>query len=286
MKPVFQTMERLALMAVSTLTLAGCPHHDSHATSIPPDPASATEVAHYTPQVVHTWPHDADAFTEGLFFRNGDLFESTGLNGHSNVRESRLTDGKVLKEIVVPSAYFGEGIVAIGSKLYQVTWKTETGFIYDADTFARLGEFKYSGEGWGLTTDGKLLILSDGTSHLRFLDPANFSVVRTIDVRENGQEVTRLNELEYVRGDILANIWQTDRIVRIDAATGQVKGEIDCSGLLSPADRTPRTDVLNGIAYDETNDRLILTGKFWPKVFEVRLVPATTNGVTAPAKAD
>jgi glutamine cyclotransferase len=179
----------------------------------------------------------------------------------------------VLKEISSPPEYFGEGLTVIGSHAYQLTWKNGTGFIYDVDTFRLEGKFTYAGEGWGLTTDGRWLILSDGTPQIRFLDPGTFKVVRTLRVTEAGQPVERLNELEWVKGEIFANVWQTDEIVRIDPQTGNVRGVIDLSGLLSPADRGPGTDVLNGIAYDDARNRLFVTGKRWPKVFEIRLIP-------------
>jgi len=179
----------------------------------------------------------------------------------------------VLKEISVPAQYFGEGLTVMGSHAYQLTWQNGIGFIYDADTFQQEGQFTYAGEGWGLTTDGRWLILSDGTSRIRFLDPATFKVVRIIDVTQAGRPVERLNELEWVKGEIFSNVWQTDEIMRIDPATGKVRGVIDLSGLLPPGDRRPDTDVLNGIAYDDARDRLFVTGKRWPKVFEIRLKP-------------
>jgi glutamine cyclotransferase len=221
--------------------------------------------------VIRVFPHATDAFTQGLLFWNGSLLESTGLNGQSRLREVDWQTGRVLKEVEVPPQYFAEGLTVIGDKAYQLTWQSHQGFIYDAATFQRLGEFAYDGEGWGLTTDGTLLIMSDGTNRIRFLDPKTFAVVRTLAVTEKGAPVDQLNELEFIRGEIFANVWQTDRIVRVDAATGEVRGEIDCSGLLAPEDRTRETDVLNGIAYDPQSDRLLVTGKRWPKLFEVRL---------------
>ena len=159
----------------------------------------------------------------------------------------------------------------LGDRAYQLTWRNGQGFVYDADTFRREGEFSYVGEGWGLTTDGHALILSDGTSQIRFLDPATFRVVRTIEVTRDGKPLVWLNELEWIKGEIFANVWQTNEVVRIDPVTGQVRGVIDFSGLLGPEDRGPQTDVLNGIAYDAASDRLFITGKNWPKIFEVRL---------------
>ena len=217
------------------------------------------------------WPHDREAFTQGLVFRNGSLLESTGLNGQSSLREVELATGRVLKRVALPQVYFAEGLAVIGSQAYQVTWQNRTGFVYDADTFARQKEFSFDGEGWGLTTDGSALILSDGTSRLRFLDPSTFQLTRTLEVTRAGEPLDRLNELEYIHGEIFANIWQTDEVVRIDPASGRVRGRVDFSGLLSQNERRADTDVLNGIAYDAKSDRLFITGKRWPKLFEVRL---------------
>ena len=278
-KPVFR---RIGVLGAVAVLWAGCGRQVAgNPDSVPPDTAS---VSYFTPEVVHVWPHDRQAFTQGLLFRNGALLESTGLYGQSSLREVELESGRILKEISVPAEYFAEGLTVIGDKAYQVTWKNQKGFIYDPDTFRLLGEFKYDGEGWGLTTDGHVLILSDGTNRVRFIDPTTFAVVRSISVTLNGKPVDQLNELEYVRGEIFANIWQTNRIVRIDAATGAVRGVIDCTGLLPNIDRAPNTDVLNGIAYDAAHDRLILTGKFWPKLFEVRLKPQTRSSETLTTK--
>jgi glutaminyl-peptide cyclotransferase len=182
-----------------------------------------------------------------------------------------LKSGRALKQVTVAPAYFAEGLATIGERVFQLTWQNQRGFIYNADTFQPLGEFSYEGEGWGLTTDGRLLIMSDGTNRLRFLDPQTFAVVRTVEVTLDGKPETRLNELEYIRGEIFANVWQTDLVVRIDATTGVVRGVIDFTGLLSRAERTAGTDVLNGIAYDPATRRLFVTGKRWPSLFEVRL---------------
>ncbi len=228
---------------------------------------------HYTYEIVHTYPHDREAFTQGLLFLNGVLYESTGLNGQSSVRKVDLTTGKVLQRIEVSKQYFAEGLAELKGKLYQLTWLNGAAFRYDLNTFETEAQFSYTGEGWGLTTDGKQLIMSDGTDSVRFLAPGDFSVVRSIHVVNNGQPVVKLNELEYIKGEIYANIWTTDEVVRIDPASGQVLGTIDFSGLLPAADRDADTDVLNGIAYDPATDRLFITGKRWPKLFEVRLKP-------------
>lgn len=242
--------------------------------SVPALPAAAAGApARYTCEVVAAWPHDRGAFTQGLVFRAGGFLESTGLNGQSTLREVELKTGRVLKQIPVARQYFAEGLAVMGDHAYQLTWQGGKGFVYDADTFRLEREFAYDGEGWGLTTDGRNLILSDGTDRIRFLDPVSFRVERTISVIADGNPVRHLNELEWIRGEIFANVWQTDQIVRIDPASGQVRGVIDCSGLLSAADRGPDTDVLNGIAYDANGDRLFVTGKRWPKIFEVRIRP-------------
>lgn len=225
-------------------------------------------------EVVATWPHDRGAFTQGLVFRNGGFLESTGLHGRSTLREVELKTGRVLKQVAVANAHFAEGLAVIGDRAFQLTWQSRIGFIYDADTFRRIGDFAYEGEGWGLATDGRSLILSDGTARIRFLDPATFQVTRTVEVTANGKPVDRLNELEWIEGELFANVWQTEEVLRIDPASGRVVGVIDCAGLLAPQERAPDTDVLNGIAYDPASGRLFLTGKHWPKVFEVRLVPA------------
>lgn len=265
-----------AAVALALVSAPGCGKNDpTVAGSIPTIPnvgaPAAPLIARFTYEVVAVWPHDRAAFTQGLAFRQGSLIESTGLNGRSTLRDVELSTGRVLKQISLPREYFAEGATVLDGKVYQLTWQNQKGFIYDAATFARLGEFSYAGEGWGLTTDGRSLILSDGSHRIRLIDPATWRVVRTIEVMAAGQPVARLNELEFIRGEIFANVWQTDRVVRIDAASGQVRGEIDFSALLPPSDRRPDTDVLNGIAYDAASDRLFVTGKNWPKLFEVRL---------------
>jgi glutamine cyclotransferase len=224
----------------------------------------------YTYEVVARHPHDRDAFTQGLVYRNGKLFESTGLRGRSSLREVDLETGAVLRRVDVEPPHFAEGLAELGGRLYQLTWQSRLGFVYDATSFAPTGEFPYEGEGWGLTDDGRSLVMSDGTSVIRFLDPATFAVRRTITVTDEGVPVTNLNELEYIRGEIYANVWHTDTILRIHPRTGQVTGVIDMAGLLPP-DGTP-VDVLNGIAYDADGGRIFVTGKLWPALFEVRFV--------------
>jgi len=227
----------------------------------------------YTYAVVNSWPHDRSAFTQGLVYFNGVILESAGLYGHSNLRRMELDTGRVLQQVAVPPEIFAEGLALLNDKLYQLTWRNQKGFVYDRKTFQLEKEFSYQGEGWGLTTDGQSLILSDGTDRIRFLDPATFAVNRSISVSDHDRPVPLLNELEYVKGEIFANVWQTDFIVRVNPTNGVVTGWIDLGGLLSPADRDATTDVLNGIAYDAAGDRLFVTGKRWPKLFEVRLKP-------------
>ena len=233
--------------------------------------AAPAPVPAYTYQVVGTFPHDPAAFTQGLVYLKGVFFETTGLNGRSSLRRVDYQTGRVLQKSDLPSEYFGEGMTIIGDRIFQITWQNQKGFVYNLSSFAVEKEFTYTGEGWGLTTDGHVLILSDGTNTLRFLDPTTFKVLRTISVFDHGQQLRMLNELEYVKGEIYANVWQTNTVVRIDPANGQLLGTIDFSGLLSPDDYRLHPDVLNGIAYDATGDRLFVTGKLWPKLLEVRL---------------
>ena len=236
-------------------------------------------VPEYTYQVVHTYPHDRGAFTEGLFYYDGFLYEGTGMNGESSIRKVKLETGEVVQKHDISDAYFGEGIIRWKDRLIEMTYKTEVGFIYDFNTFALKGEFHYPGEGWSLTTDGKRLIMDDGTPQLRFWDPETLQETGRLTVTDRGQPVENLNELEWVKGEIFANIWETERIARIDPASGHVIGWIDCTGLLNPADviaeGPQQTDVLNGIAYDAKGDRLFVTGKRWPKLFEIKLVKKT-----------
>jgi glutamine cyclotransferase len=225
----------------------------------------------YAYEVVNTYPHDPSAFTQGLTFDGGTLLESTGLEGRSTLRRVELQTGQVLQKVDVPRFYFAEGMTLFGGKIYQLTWKAEKGFIYDPQTFQKTGEFTYTGEGWGLTHDADSLILSDGTNQLRFIDPNTFKVKRAISVLDGGRPLEEINELEYVRGEILANVWHDNRIARIDPQTGHINGWVDLSGLLKPGEVTDEEAVLNGIAYDEQGDRLFVTGKLWPKLFEIRL---------------
>jgi glutamine cyclotransferase len=227
-----------------------------------------------TYKVINTFPHDREAFTQGLVFEDGVLYEGTGLLGRSTLRKVELKTGKVLQTHKLPDEFFGEGITIYGSKIIQLTFLSNIGFVYDKDTFELVGEFNYPTQGWGITHDGSHLIMSDGTPILYFLDPETFEQVSRIRVYDRDVPVWGLNELEYVQGQIYANIWPTERIARIAPETGKVLGWIDMKGLLARRDYTGHEDVLNGIAYDKEKDRLLVTGKFWPKLFEIKLIPA------------
>jgi glutamine cyclotransferase len=226
----------------------------------------------YGYQVIHTFPHDPTAFTEGLVFDGGFLYESTGLEGRSTLRKTQLDTGEVLQRHDLSPDLFGEGITIFGDRIIQLTWKSRLGYVYDKRTFRLLREFTYPTEGWGITQDGKQLIMSDGTATLYFLNPDTLERTHQVEVHSDTGPVTQLNELEYAQGEIYANVWQTDRIARIAPDTGQVLGWIDLSGLLSAEDRRAPVDVLNGIAYDAEHNRLFVTGKLWPKLFEIKLV--------------
>jgi glutamine cyclotransferase len=225
-----------------------------------------------TYQVAHVYPHDPNAFTQGLIFVDGRLYESTGLNGRSSLRMVDLSTGRVLQKYDVPAEYFAEGLTDWGSNLIQLTWQAHLGFVYDRFSFSQVRTFQYDGEGWGLTHDGTQLIMSDGTSYLRFLDPKSFREMRRIHVTGDSSEgIENLNELEYIHGEIYANIWQTGRIVRISPRTGKVLGWIDLSGIIDKRELGSGGAVLNGIAYDAAGDRLFVTGKLWPKLFEIKV---------------
>jgi glutamine cyclotransferase len=226
-------------------------------------------------QVVAEYPHDPTAYTQGLVRIDGTLYEGTGLEGESELRRVDLATGEVLQAHPIDEEQFGEGIVVLGDRIYQITWQSETAYVYDRETFELLNTFAYEGEGWGITTDGERLIMSDGSNHLTFRDPETFDVLGSVEVQDAGLPVTNLNELEFVEGEVWANVWQTDWIVRIDPATGNVTGWIDLSGLLPRDDPAAEdAEVLNGIAYDPETGELLVTGKFWPTLFEIELVPA------------
>ncbi|MGH2532933.1 MAG: glutaminyl-peptide cyclotransferase [Thermomicrobiales bacterium] len=225
-------------------------------------------------RVVEEYPHDPDAYTQGLVYVDGELFEGTGLEGESTLRRVNLETGDVLQIHKLDADLFGEGIAVMEDRIYQLTWTSHVGFVYDRKTFEELETFDYPTEGWGLATDGEALIMSDGTSRLYFRDPETFDEIDHVDVRDGGIPVPYLNELEYIDGEVWANVYRTDFVARIDPATGKVIGWIDFTGLLSEDIREEyQVDVLNGIAHDPETDRLFVTGKLWPKLFEIELVP-------------
>lgn len=226
----------------------------------------------YGYRVVHVYPHDRNAFTQGLEYRDGFLYEGTGLNGRSSLRKVDLESGKVLQEIRLDAKYFGEGITLLDRRIVELTWSTHRGFVYDRNTFQLIRDFEYPGEGWGLANDGRQIYMSDGTAQIRCWNPMTLREIRRIDVHDGEMRIESLNELESVRGEIFANIWQTDRIARIAPADGHVTGWIDLTGLLPAADLADGADVLNGIAWDSAGDRLFVTGKLWPKLFEIQLI--------------
>jgi len=262
----------ILLLAIA-LPLSGCRDQSVQINgSIPPEMAQ-----HMTYEVIQTYPHDPGAFTQGLVYHDGYLYESTGLYGASSLRKVSLETGAILRQVDLPPDTFGEGLALWGDRLLQLTWRENRGFIYALDDFSLLDEFAYPMEGWGLTQDGKRLILSDGTHRLYFLDPVSLTVIRQVEVTDGGVPIIHLNELEYINGEVFANIWLTDDIVRIDPSSGEVLGWIDLRDILPAEMRTPDTDVLNGIAYDHENNHLFVTGKHWPLLFEIRLVPLTID---------
>jgi glutamine cyclotransferase len=239
--------------------------------NVPASQAEETQSAKYGYQIQNILPHDPNAFTQGLEFHDGKLLESTGQEGRSSLRSVEPETGKVLKKADVPLPFFAEGLTLLNRKIYQLTWQHQVGFIYDYESFQKTGQFSYAGEGWGLTNNGHSLILSDGTNRIRFLDPDSFRVTKTIAVLDEGTPVNEINELEFVKGEIYANIWHNDRIAMINPETGRVTGWIDLTGLLPPNAVQSEEAVLNGIAYDVAGDRLFVTGKLWPNLFEIRL---------------
>ena len=240
-------------------------------TSESPVPSNSDAII-YTYNVVNTYPHDRTAFTQGLVFEDNVLYEGTGQYGHSTLRRVELETGDILQIRELSDQFFGEGITTYGDEVIQITWKSNVGFVYDKNSFELLQQFSYPTEGWGITHDGTRLIMSDGTSTLRFLDPQTFEEIGQIEVFDNDTPIARLNELEYIQGEIYANVWQEDWVIRIAPQTGQVVGWIDLRGLLTEEDHSEPVDVLNGIAYDVETGRLFVTGKWWPKLFEIELI--------------
>ncbi|MCJ7654113.1 MAG: glutaminyl-peptide cyclotransferase [Dehalococcoidia bacterium] len=263
---LFEYRYRLCLLflwLLVTLAISSC---SSQSQSI------SQPVPIYTYKIENTYPHNQNAFTEGLAFNNGFLYESTGLYGNSSLRKVDLATADVLQLHKLPIEYFGEGIAVYDDTIIQLTWQSHTGFIYNKDGFGLLRQFSYPTEGWGITYDGKRLIMSDGTSILHFLNPKTMESIGSIEVREDNEPVNMLNELEYVNGKVYANVWKTDRIAIIEPQDGRITGWIDLSGLLRTQDYSGHVDVLNGIAYDAQADRLFVTGKLWPFLFEIKLV--------------
>jgi glutamine cyclotransferase len=264
-----QVYQKMAIILVFGLLSLAC---KTDGTTSPVRTSSLNNrAAQYGYEIVNTWPHDKRAYTQGLIFHEGKLIESTGRQGESSLRRVELESGKVLDKVDLPYQYFAEGTTLLNGRIYQLTWEHQKGFIYDAATLSKIGEFSYAGEGWGLTHDGESLILSDGSNRLRFIDPATFQVKRTISVADQNIAIRNLNELEYVKGEILANIWHADKIARINPQTGQITGWIDLSRIQPANELSDEEAVLNGIAYDATSGRLFVTGKLWPKLFEIRI---------------
>ncbi|MBN1125980.1 MAG: glutaminyl-peptide cyclotransferase [Sedimentisphaerales bacterium] len=261
----------ITLIMIS-MGVSSCRRSDSAASSLP----------EYGYRIVTEFAHDRNASTQGLVYDEDWLYEGTGRYGYSSLRKVGLRSGNVVQERKLPSDFFGEGICIVNDRIIQLTWREKTGFVYDKATFRKISEFSYESEGWGITYDGKRLIMSDGTSFLRFWDPNTFSEIGRIEVTADTQPLTQLNELEMVGNDLYANIWQDDRIAIIDLQTGQVKSFVNLSGLLPDSLQTAYVDVLNGIAYDPDQNRLFVTGKLWPKVFQIEVTntPASKNKIS------
>lgn len=269
----FLALSAFAVVVAGTLLLVFRPIGTSSTSSGTGAGTPGPAPTRYAFTVVNEYPHDPDAFTQGLIYRDGHIFESTGLNGRSSLRKVRLDTGEVVQRIEIEAKYFAEGLVDWNSRLIQLTWQSNVGFVYALDTFALQQTFRYAGEGWGLTRDDRRLIMSDGSSTLRLLDPDTFAESGRLAVTERGFPVNNLNELEMIRGNIFANIWQTDEVVVIAPTTGHVTARIDFSGLRTRLDAARPIDVFNGIAWDEAADRIFVTGKLWPRLFEVRIQP-------------
>lgn len=261
----------IAPLAICACALQRSPTPAPTATPISGSAPSAIPISspRYAFKIVNRFPHDPGAFTQGLVYGDGFLYEGTGLRGQSTLRKVDLTSGEVTQSLTLDPEIFGEGITLLDNRIVQLTLTSGLGFVYDRQSFTKLDEFTYAPEGWGLTYDGHQLIMSDGTAELRFLDPKSFQETSRVTVNENGLAVQWLNELEWVEGEVYANVWQTDWIARISPSTGEVLGWIDLAGLRGDE---PRAGVLNGIAYDSKNGRLFVTGKNWPELFEIELV--------------
>ncbi len=263
MNPILSLIASVTVLVLASLTTACA--QDPHA------------FVYYDYRVINSYPHDENAFTQGLFFDDGILFESTGQLGQSSVRKVDLKTGKILERIDLPDTIFGEGIALADGKIVTLSWRAKKGFVYDKQSLSLTGEFSYDTEGWGITHDGTQFIMSDGSATLQMLDTKTLAVTKTLDITFRGKPISRLNELEWIDGEIFANVWQTNAIMRIDPLTGIVTSVIDLRGLLSDEDKTSKTNVLNGIAYDAEKKRLFVTGKNWPKLFEIELIERTTK---------
>lgn len=262
---------RRALLALLGALLAAAVVGAGVPSALPAGAQSSVVTAAPTPfEVVGSYPHDPQAFLQGLVWHDGGFYESTGLYGQSTLRRVAFPSGDVVKSVPLDREFFGEGLALVGDRLIQLTWRSKRAFIYDRESFALVGEFPYQTEGWGLTYDGASLILSDGSDTLFFLDPQTYQETRSLKVTLDGRPLERLNELEYIRGEVWANVWQTDIIVRIDPGSGQVVGVLDLAGILQTT-RRDSDDVLNGIAYDPDTDRIFVSGKRWPLLFEIRV---------------
>jgi glutamine cyclotransferase len=268
-----------AAAAAAVAIIAAC----DRGNSAPPEDGGNTPMEPTAPTVavqqVRSYPHDSTAFTQGLVWRAGTLYESTGRYGQSSLRRVELETGRVIEKVDLADNYFAEGLAAVGDTLYQLTWKEGVAFKYDANTMRPAGQVSYTGEAWGLTTDGRRLIVSDGSSYLTFIDPATFQIDTTLRVTDGGQPVDQLNELEWVRGEVWANVWHTQQIVRIDPATGRVKGKLDLTSIIPPV--SDPEGVLNGTAYDPDANRLLVTGKLWPRLYEISIPSLGIGGGTA-----
>lgn len=269
------------IFAAAVAVVAACENGNSNTSPGGEDPPMEPTAPTVTVQQVRSYPHDSTAFTQGLVWRDGKLYESTGRYGQSSLRLVELETGRVIQKVDLAETYFAEGLAALGDTLYQLTWKEGVAFKYDANTLHPAGQVSYTGEAWGLTSDGRRLIVSDGSSYLTFIDPRTFAVDTTLRVTNGGVPVDQLNELEWVRGEIWANVWHTQQIVRIDPNTGRVKGVLDLSPLIPPV-RDPE-GVLNGTAYDPQANRLLVTGKLWPRLYEISVPSLGIGGGSAAA---
>jgi len=273
-KPTMRILPALITFAGLTLVMAVAPKLSGQPARTGKPPALRPE---YTYKVVRAYPHDSLAFTQGLAYSNGFLYEGTGQNGRSSLRKVRLETGEVLKKVDLPQEYFGEGIAILKNEIVQLTWQSRKGFVYSLSDFRLLREFAFTGEGWGLAAYGRDLLMSDGSAEIRVLDGQTLREKRRIKVHDGNLPIAQLNELERVDNQIFANVWQTDRIARISPQSGKVLGWIDLRGLLSPMYQRHSEAVLNGIAYDPDNKRLFVTGKLWPRLFEIQLAPKSSN---------